>query len=145
MTPTLDLRRKSCFAVVALATTLGGCASNPFLDNYVGTRQESTATPERLLTEQELPRLGTSRFDVDMVAGKVPGDEQALAAAKEVGAASYWWSSRPQYNAGNTVARQQQSRGRVGGTAAYGTGFDEKALKWYRYEAIFYASPSKKK
>lgn len=143
MTTMLDPRRIGCIAVAALAATLGGCASNAFLDNYIGTRQASPGTPERLLTEQELPRLGTSRFDVDMVAGKLPGDEQALSAAKEVGAASYWWSSRPLYNAGNTVARQQKSRGRVGGTNASGTSFDEKTLKWYRFEAVFYAKTPK--
>lgn len=126
-------------AVTAVAIMLAGCASNPFLDHYVGQRRDGSGTPERLLSEQELPRLGTSRFDVDMVAGKVPGDAQAQAAAAEVGAAAYWWSSRPKYNASNTAARQLETRGRVGGTQSAGAGWNEKAIKWYEFEAVFYA------
>jgi hypothetical protein len=123
--------------------SLGGCASNPFVDHYVGQRRDSTETPTRLLTEQELPRLGSCRFDVDVVAGKLPGDAQALAAAEEVGAAAYWWSSRPKYNAGNAVARQLDRGGRVGQTTASGPGWNEKAIKWYEFEAVFYATTPK--
>ena len=116
-------RASACTATLVLAT-LGGCASNPFVDNYVGQRRSATGEPVRLLTEKELPRLGTSKFDVDVVAGKLPGDDQALAAAKDVGAAAYWWSSRPKYNAGNAAARQLDRGGRVGQTAAAGPGWD---------------------
>jgi hypothetical protein len=136
-------RASICFAALVL-TTLGGCASNPFVDHYVGQRRPATGEPVRLLTEKELPRLGTSKFDVDVVAGKLPGDEQALAAAKDVGAAAYWWSSRPKYNAGNAAAEQMERSGRVGQTAAAGTGWNEKALKWYEFEAVFYATTPEK-
>lgn len=139
MIDSTPVRRLSRFALAATALALAGCASNPFLDHYVGQRLDATDAPTRLLTEQELPRLGTSRFDVDMVAGKVPGDDQALAAAKAVGASAYWWSSRPKFSAGNTAARQMERSGRVGQTSAAGTGWNEKALKWYEFEAVFYA------
>jgi hypothetical protein len=141
--PTVPRPATRIIAALALAT-LGGCASNPFVDHYVGTRRASTNAPMRLLTETELPRLGTSKFDVDAVAGKLPGDDQALAAAKDVGAAAYWWSSRPKYNAGNVAARQLERGGRVGQTAAAGTGWNEKALKWYEFEAVFYATTPEK-
>jgi len=141
--PTVPRPAARVIAALALAT-LGGCASNPFVDHYVGTRRDATTAPVRLLTEQELPRLGTSSFDVDAVAGTVPGDQQALAAAQEIGAAAYWWSSRPKFNAGNTAARQMQQRGRIGQTAASGTGWDEKAIKWYEFEAVFYATTPEK-
>ena len=136
--PTVPRSAARVVAALALAT-LGGCASNPFVDHYVGRQRDSTEAPVRLLTEQELPRLGTSRFEVDAVAGSVPGDEQARAAAEEVGAAAYWWSSRPKYNAGNAAARQLDRGGRVGQTSAAGPGWDEKAIKWYQFDAIFYA------
>lgn len=134
-------RRTASLAACATFALLSGCASNPFLENYVGRTRDPSESPTRLLTEQKLPELGRSRFDIDMVAGEVPGDAEALAAAREVGATAYWWSSRPKFNAGNVASQRQQARGRVGGTAAFGTGYDEKTLKWYQFEAVFYAMP----
>jgi type IV pilus biogenesis protein CpaD/CtpE len=141
--PTVPRPAARVIAALALAT-LGGCASNPFVDHYVGTRRASTNAPMRLLTETELPRLGTSKFDVDVVAGKLPGDAQAQAAAEEIGAAAYWWSSRPKYNAANAVAKQLDRGGRVGQTTASGPGWNEKAIKWYEFEAVFYATTPEK-
>ena len=118
---------------------LAGCVSNPFMSNYVGRTQESEGTPVRLPGKQDLRRLGTSQFEIDEVATMLPGDDQARAAASAVGASAYWWSSRPKFHAGNAVAQQQRKRGRVGSSSAHGITYDEKAIKWHTYEAIFYA------
>lgn len=137
------LRRRSnrpaLAAAIVLPFLLTGCVTNPFMTNYSGKTQSLEGTPERLLKKDDLRRLGTSRFEVEMTAGTLPGDDQAKAAAREVGARSYWWSSRPKFHGGNDAARAVKSRGRVGQTERGGTAFAEKAIKWYSYEAVFYA------
>ena len=132
-------RRPLLAAAVLLPVLLGGCVSNPFVKNYVGKTQSLEGAPQRLLKKDDLRRLGTSQFDVEMTAGTVPGDDQAMAAARKVGARSYWWSSRPKFHGGNDAARTMKSRGRVGQTERGGTAFAEKSIKWYSYEAVFYA------
>ncbi len=122
---------------------LAGCVSNPFKKNYVGEIQPQETEPVRLFGKQDLRRLGSSQFDIDKVIGIVPGDDEALSAARSVGAASYWWTSRPKYSGGNTAARQQWKRNRVGTTQGAGMPMSEKTIKWYTYEAIFYADRPK--
>ncbi|MEE2972628.1 MAG: hypothetical protein VX672_05840 [Planctomycetota bacterium] len=131
--------RPGLAAALVLPLLLAGCASNPFVTNYTGSTQPLEGTPERLLKKEDLRRLGSSRFDIEMTAGSVPGDDQAQAAAREIGARSYWWSSRPKFHSGNDAARNMKSRGRIGQTRRGGTAFDEKTIKWYSYEAVFYA------
>lgn len=135
--------RRGLLLAAILPSLLAGCASNPFQANYVGIMQESDvemeADPIRLITKEDLRRLGTSRFEIDMVIGVIPGDEEAMETAREVGAVAYWWSSRPKYSSGNAAAKQQWKRGRVGTTDPGGMSNDEKTIKWYAYEAIFYA------
>ena len=59
--------------------TLAGCV-NPFLENYVGSRQSATGDPVRVVAKGNAPRLGTSRFSKKMEIGKLPGDDEARAA-----------------------------------------------------------------
>ena len=122
-----------------LPILFAGCAANPFESNYVGRTQGLEGEPVRLPGKQDLRRLGTARFDIDEMASTLPGDEQALETARAVGANAYWWTSRPKFNAGNTASQQQRQRGRVGSSAVHGISYDEKSIKWYTYEAIFYA------
>lgn len=130
-------------AGIVLAACLAGCTSNPFMTNYVGVVQPLEGEPVRMTTKQELRRLGSSRFEIDQKAGMRPDDTQALAAAREVGASAYWWTSRPKYHGTNTAEQQQRMRGRVGNTATGGIATGERALKWFAYEAVFYADRPK--
>ncbi|MAC20331.1 MAG: hypothetical protein CMJ23_11795 [Phycisphaerae bacterium] len=126
-------------AVLALPVILGGCVSNPFQKNYTGRTQPLEGTPQRLQKKEALRRLGTSQFDVEITAGMLPDDDTALAVARDVGAKSYWWTSRPKFNARNASAQRVKSRGRIGQTDPSGTGFGEKSIKWFEFEAVFYA------
>ena len=121
---------------------LGGCV-NPFIENYVGTRQTSTGDPVRIVAKTNAPRLGTSRFSKKMEIGELPGDKEARAAAAEVGAGSYWWRFAPSYSAGNESAKMRAGSGRVGSTESFGPAFGEKTIKWYDFEAVFYAGAPK--
>lgn len=118
----------------------GGC-SNPFLSSYSGRRQAIDVTPERVQRPIEARRLGTSVFDVDMNAMGVPGDAQAKAAAQEVGAPAYYWKSEPKFHAGNVTNSFVDDSAVIGGTRISAQSYDEKLIKWYTYEAIFYADP----
>lgn len=131
---------RSLLATGVLA--LGGCA-NPFLENYVGTRRPATTDPVRIVAKADMPRLGTSRFSKQMEIGKLPGDDQARAAAAEVGAKAYWWRFAPSYSAGNESAKMRAGNGRVGSTDPFGPAFTEKTIKWYDFEAVFYANAPK--
>lgn len=122
---------------------LAGCISNPFKKNYVGATQELEGEPVRLFGKQDLRQLGTAQFEIDKVIGIIPDDDDALAAARAVGAASYWWTNRPKYSGGNVAARQQWKRSRVGTTESAGMPMSEKTIKWYNYEAVFYADRPK--
>lgn len=133
--PVSILRSVLATGVLALA----GCA-NPFIENYVGTRQPATTDPIRVVAKADTPRLGTSRFSKKMEAGNLPGDKEARAAAAEVGAAAYWWRFAPSYSAGNESAMIGAGSGRVGNTDPFGPAFKEKTIKWYEFEAIFYAN-----
>lgn len=128
------LRPALAIGVLALA----GCA-NPFIENYVGTRQAAKGDPVRIVAKTNAPRLGTSRFSKKMEVGELPGDKEARAAAAEVGAGSYWWRFAPSYSAGNESARIRAGNGRVGSTDPFGPSFGEKTIKWYDFEAVFYA------
>jgi len=134
---TSTCRRLALAAIVPMM--LAGCVSNPFKSNYVGRTQEPEGNPVRLPGKQDLRRLGTCQFDIDEIATLLPSDAQAKAAARSVGASAYWWTSRPKFHAGNSVSQQQRKRGKVGSSPAHGITYDEKAIKWYTFEAIFYA------
>ena len=122
------------------ALTLTGCV-NPFIENYIGTRQTATEDPIRVVAKADAPRLGTSRFSTKMEIGSLPGDTEARAAAAEVGAGSYWWRFAPSFSAGNESATIGAGSGRVGTTDPFGPAFGEKTIKWYEFEAVFYAGP----
>ncbi len=126
------------------AVILAGCA-NPFMENYVGSRQESDGTPVRVQAEIESVRLGVSRFTKKIEAGQLPGDKEAMAAAEEVGAKAYWWRYAPTFSSANESARMGAGNGRVGSTPAFGPALGEKAVKWYEFEAVFYANLPVKK
>lgn len=140
---TLLRSRKTTRTRLALAAIvpglLAGCVSNPFQSHYVGRTQELQGDPIRVAGKQDLRRLGTAQFDIDEFTTILPGDTQAMAAARSVGASAYWWSSRPKFHAGNNVAQAQRKRGTVGSKSVHGISYSEKAVKWYTYEAIFYA------
>ena len=135
---TISIPRRLALGLLG-SLMLAGCASNPFESNYVGRTQDFQGEPIRLPGKQDLRRLGTCRFDIDEIATILPNDKQAKEAARAVGANAYWWTSRPKFNAGNTASQQQRKRGRVGSSSAHGISYDEKAIKWYTFEAIFYA------
>ena len=121
---------------------VGGCA-NPFIENYDGRRQASELDPVRVPQPIDGRRLGTSRFDVDSNVTGVPGDAQAKAAAIEVGAAAYYWKREPNFNAGNAGSRFTESGASTVGAKFESRGFNEKMIKWYRFDAIFYADAPK--
>jgi hypothetical protein len=100
---------------------LAGCA-NPFMDNYVGGRQELEGTPVRVFKEIKST------------------DDEALATAEEVGASAYWWRYAPTFSASDESARMGAGDGMVGSTPAFGPALGEKAFKWYDFEAVFYAN-----
>ena len=127
---------RSTLAAGVLAMT--GCV-NPFIENYVGIRRSATEDPIRLDAKADRPRLGTSRFSKQMEAGTLPVDAEARAAASEVGAGAYWWRFAPSFSAANEAARIGGGNGRVGNTDPFGPAFGEKAIKWYEFEAVFYA------
>ena len=133
------------FIVLAGSTLLmlvAGCA-NPFIENYNGRRQASELDPVRVRQPIEGRRLGTSRFDIDSNVTGVPGDAQAKAAAIEVGAAAYYWKREPKFNAGNTGSRFTESGASTVGAKFNSRGFNEKMIKWYVFDAIFYADAPK--
>lgn len=119
--------------------TLAGCV-NPFIENYIGSRQSATTDPVRVVAKANTPRLGTSRFSTKMEIGNLPGDDEARAAAAEVGAEAYWWRFAPSFSAGNESATIGAGSGRVGSTDPFGPSFGEKTIKWYEFEAVFYAN-----
>ena len=121
---------------------VGGCA-NPFIENYDGRRQASELDPVRVPQPIDGRRLGTSRFDIDSNVTGVPGDAQAKAAAIEVGAAAYYWKREPNFNAGNAGSRFTESGASTVGAKFNSRGFNEKMIKWYRFDAIFYADAPK--
>lgn len=121
---------------------VGGCA-NPFIENYDGRRQASELDPVRVPQPIDGRRLGTSRFDVDSNVTGVPGDAQAKAAAIEVGAAAYYWKREPNFNAGNAGSRFTESGASTVGAKFESRGFNEKMIKWYRFDAVFYADAPK--
>ena len=116
--------------LVVSTVLLAGCA-NPFMENYVGSRQESDDTPVRVQAEIKSVRLGVSRFTKQIDAGQLPGDKEAMAAAEEVGAKAYWWRYAPTFSAANESARMGAGNGKVGSTPAFGPALGEKAIKWY--------------
>ena len=123
--------------------TLAGCV-NPFLENYVGSRQSATGDPVRVVAKGNAPRLGTSRFSKKMEIGKLPGDDEARAAAAEVGAKAYWWRFTPSFSGGNESARMRAGNGQVGGVDPFGPALGEKTIKWYDFEAVFYTVEPKR-
>lgn len=137
----LHARRRNLLlaAMLTVPVVLAGCVSNPFQKNYTGRTQPMEGTPQRLTKKESLRRLGTSQFDVEITVGMLPDDDQAMAVARNVGAKSYWWISRPKFSALNASAQRVKSRGRIGQTDPYGTGFGEKSIKWFEFEAVFYA------
>ena len=126
-----------CVATAALML-LGGCA-NPFVSNYAGRRQTSESTPVRVMQPIEARRLGVSRFDIDSNVMGLPDDAQARAAAEEVGAAAYYWKSTPKFHGGNLSNSFVESNASSGNTKFNTQGYDDKLIRWYEFEAIFYA------
>ncbi|MDE0888551.1 MAG: hypothetical protein OSA40_03740 [Phycisphaerales bacterium] len=136
---------RSLRSLLVISTmALAGCA-NPFMDNYVGGRQELEGTPVRVFKEIKSTRLGVSKFSKKMEIGQLPGDDEALATAEEVGASAYWWRYAPTFSASDESARMGAGDGMVGSTPAFGPALGEKAFKWYDFEAVFYANPPVKK
>ena len=125
-------------ALLTAAVVIGGCA-NPFVTSYDGRRQASESTPVRVFQPLEARRLGISRFDIDANATGLPGDAEARAAAEEVGAAAYYWKSTPKFHAGNVSNRFAEQRASSGNTKFSTQGYDDKLIKWYEFEALFYA------
>jgi hypothetical protein len=134
-TTTRNLRPLLALSIMMLA----GCV-NPFTENYVGSRQELEGTPVRVQKKIKSVRLGVSKFTKKIEAGQLPSDDDALATAEEVGASAYWWRYAPAYSSANESARMGAGNGKVGSTPTFGPVLGEKAVKWYEFEAIFYAN-----
>ena len=134
-TTTRNLRPLLALSIMMLA----GCV-NPFTENYVGSRQELEGTPVRVQKKIKSVRLGVSKFTKKIEAGQLPSDDDALATAEEVGASAYWWRYAPTYSSANESARMGAGNGKVGSTPTFGPALGEKAIKWYEFEAIFYAN-----
>jgi hypothetical protein len=131
---------RSVRALLAISVMiLAGCA-NPFTDNYVGSQQDLTGTPMRVHTEFKSVRLGVSKFTKKIEAGQLPGDKEALATAEEVGAKAYWWRYARAFSSGDESARMGAGSGKVGSSPAFGPALGEHAVKWYEFEAVFYAN-----
>ena len=61
------------------------------------------------------------------------------AAAEEIGAVAYYWKSTPKFHAGNVSNRFAEQRASSGNTKFSTQGYDDKLIKWYEFEALFYA------
>ena len=128
-------------AGIVLATCLAGCTSNPFMTNYVGVVQPLEGEPVRMTTKQG--------FD-DSVVPVRDRPEGRDAAGRRTGprgrpggrSIGLLVDSRPKYHArtrgaaaadGRPGREQRHRRHRDRGTG----------LKWFAYEAVFYADRPK--
>jgi hypothetical protein len=140
---------KTFLAVCSLAA-LSGCA-NPFLENYSGTRFPAT---EQVMILMEAPEgqspIGRSAF----IATQVLGDDEALAAAQEVGATAVVWSKSYLNSTTDLTTRVQPVTSNttttiVGDVNAQVTTTqtdyqyipETRTNHWWEYKAVFFRMP----
>ena len=139
------------FSAVCTLAALSGCA-NPFLENYSGARFSPTEQAVVLMEDPKdhLP-IGRSGF----IASQVVGDDEAIAAAKEIGATAVVWSKNYLNSTTNFTSRVQPVTSNttttiVGDVNAQVTTTqtdyqyipETRTNHWWKYEAAFYRMPN---
>ena len=138
---------------LAACTLVGfsGCA-NPFLENYSGARFSPTAQAVVLM---EAPKSQTPIGRSGFIATQVVGDNEAIAAAKEIGATAVVWSKNYLNSTTNLTTRVQPVTSNttttiVGDVNAQVTTTqtdyqyipETRTNHWWKYEAAFYRMPN---
>ncbi|MDG2423867.1 MAG: hypothetical protein P8M22_07800 [Phycisphaerales bacterium] len=134
------MRTISLMMLGGLIMLLAGC-SNPFLVNYDGTRFPKTSTAKRITDvpdDSKFSLIGTSSFS----STATPGDNDAIAAAEQVGANMVQWDSA--YQGTRTQLELEPIYGPYTSGAAMAEGGSLISVeypveeRWYRYHARFY-------
>ena len=130
---------------------ISGCA-NPFLENYSGARFSPTTEAVVLMeAPQSQSPMGRSSF----ITSQVVGDNEAIAAAKEIGATAVVWSKNYLNSTTNLTTRVQPVTSNttttiVGDVNAqvittqtdYQYIPETRTNHWWEYEAAFYRMPN---
>ena len=140
---------KALLSISSLAA-LSSCA-NPFLENYSGTRFPATEHATLLMeAPEDHSPIGRSEF----IATQILGDDEAIAAAQEVGATAVVWSKSYLNSTTDLTTRVQPVTSNttttiVGDVNAQVTTTqtdyqyipETRTNHWWEYKAAFYRMP----